>query len=67
MIYVGYASGGERPNSIFYPIAPALFICATVLFAVLSAIREPLQLYAAIGTILIGVFAYIFTTRTNTS
>jgi len=58
-VFVRHIKLGERPRSVSYPLVPAFFILATLLFAVLSAIREPIQLYAAIGTVLVGVCAFL--------
>jgi len=53
----------ERPNSYWYPIAPAAFVSCTVVFAVLSAINEPKQFYAAIPTVLMGGLAYLLSRK----
>jgi len=53
----------ERPNSIWYPIAPLIFVGCTVLFAVLSAVNDPKQFYAAIPTVLMGGVAYLISLK----
>ena len=63
-LFIRHIRFGECPNSIFYPIAPIIFISATVLFSGLSAIREPVQLIAAAGTVLLG-FGWYISRKTN--
>ena len=48
-----------KPRSLWYPIAPLIFVSSTVLFATLSAINEPKQFYAALITVSIGSLAYL--------
>lgn len=57
-LFVRHRRLGERPRSKWYPFAPALFVFCTVLFAILSAINEPKQFYAAIPTVIMGTLAY---------
>jgi APA family basic amino acid/polyamine antiporter len=58
---------GERPTSRFYPAAPAFFILATVVFAALAALREPVQLLAAGGTVAAGLLAFALHSRSSPS
>jgi len=51
----------ERPASKWYPAAPLVFVLCTVSFAVLSALNEPRQFYAAIPTVVMGGLAYLTT------
>jgi len=57
-LFVRHWRLGERPQSKWYPIAPIVFVSCTILFAVLSAINEPKQFYAAVPTVIIGGVAY---------
>ena len=41
-----------------YPVVPALFISATIFLAILTAIRNPFELTAALITFLSGTFLY---------
>lgn len=63
-LFVGHWRRGEKPSSAWYPWAPAVFVCCTVLFACLSGINEPRQFYAVVPTVAIGVLAYLFARRT---
>lgn len=63
-LFVRHWRLGERPDSMWYPIAPIIFVLCTSSFAVLSAINEPKQFYAAIPTLLIGLSAYLISRRT---
>jgi len=62
-LFVRHWRRGERPKSAWYPIAPILFVTCTVLFAVLSAVNEPKQFYAAIPTVVMGVLSYLISRR----
>lgn len=62
-LFVRHWRLGEKPTSIWYPLAPLIFVLCTTVFAVLSAINEPTKLFATVPTILIGVIAYIFSAR----
>jgi amino acid transporter len=53
----------ERPSSAWYPVAPIIFVVCTVAFAVLSAINDPQQFYAAIPTISMGCLAYLISRK----
>jgi len=68
-LFVWHWRHGERPVSIWYPFAPALFVICTMVFAVLSAFNEPKQFYAAIPTAVMGVVAFavskLVSTRLN--
>jgi APA family basic amino acid/polyamine antiporter len=55
----------ERPTSAWYPWAPIIFVMCTVTFAVLSAVNNPTQFYAAIPTIVIGAVAYVVSNRSR--
>ncbi|MFT6406990.1 MAG: APA family basic amino acid/polyamine antiporter [Arenicella sp.] len=55
----------ERPSSPWYPWAPIIFVLCTVTFAVLSAINDPTQFYAAIPTVLMGCLAYLVSRKSN--
>jgi len=48
-----------------YPWAPSLFIIFTLLFASLAARRQPWEMVAAVVTILSGVLAYYWFSRTK--
>lgn len=61
-LFVRHWRLSEIPDSKWYPIAPILFVSATVLFAVLSAISQPAKLFAVIPTIALGAFAYFIST-----
>jgi len=56
---------GERPASIWYPLAPMIFVACTVLFAVLSAINDQRQLFAAIPAVFLGIIAYAISERSK--
>ena len=62
-LFIRHIRFGERPKSIFYPIVPTIFICATLLFSTLSAIREPAQLIAALATVLLGFSWFLYTNK----
>ena len=66
-LFVRHWRLGERPNSKWYPLAPALFVICTILFAVLSALNEPRQFYAAIPTVIMGLIAFIISKRSTQS
>jgi amino acid transporter len=57
----------ERPTSAWYPWAPIIFVACTVIFAVLSAINDPQQFYAAIPTIFMGCLAYLISRKSRLS
>ena len=57
-LFVRHWRFSEVPNSRWYPLAPILFVGATVLFATLSAASEPSKLLAVIPTIALGALAY---------
>lgn len=57
-LFVRHWRGIDVPDSIFYPWAPVIFAFFTVLFAILSALFDPIQFLAALPTVLAGVFAY---------
>jgi len=54
---------GERPASRLYPLAPALFVAATLATGLLAAFRQPSQFAAAVATLLLGVGAWWVRTR----
>lgn len=58
-LFVRHWRFSERPDSFWYPLAPIAFVVCTLLFATLSAINEPMKFYAALITIMIGVFAFL--------
>lgn len=58
-LFVRHWRLNEKPTSFWYPLAPIIFVGCTVLFALLSAINEPTQFYAALPTVLIGGLAYL--------
>ncbi len=58
-LFVRHWRLGEIPDSGWYPIAPTLFVSATLLFAILSAIDQPLKLIAVLPTLLVGIVAYL--------
>lgn len=62
-LFVRHWRYGEQPASIFYPLAPLVFVSCTVLFAVLSAINEVQQFYALIPTVAAGCIAYLMSRR----
>ena len=62
-IFVRHWRLHERPSSAWYPIAPIIFVGCTGLFAVLSAINDPKQFYAAIPTVLMGCAAYLLSLK----
>ena len=62
-LFVRHWRLGERPNSAWYPLAPMIFVACTGLFAILSAINEPKQFYAAIPTVVMGMSAYLISRR----
>lgn len=62
-LFVRHWRWGERPTSLWYPIAPLIFVGCTVLFAVLSALHDARQFYAVIPTVLIGCGAYLVSQR----
>ncbi|MBX2849096.1 MAG: APC family permease [Acidiferrobacterales bacterium] len=57
-LFVRHWRLGERPISAWYPIAPLIFVVATLLFAALSAISEPIKLLALLPTLILGTLAY---------
>ncbi len=61
-LFVRHIRLGERPHSLLYPAAPLLFITVTLFFAGISAMQDPVQLFAAAGTVLLGA-AYYFAGR----
>ncbi|MCH2189478.1 MAG: amino acid permease [Gammaproteobacteria bacterium] len=64
-LFVRHLRMGEKPQSIWYPFAPAVFVTSTVLFATLSAIDQPIKLLAVLPTIGLGVAAYFVSRRMN--
>jgi APA family basic amino acid/polyamine antiporter len=62
-LFVRHWRLGERPDSIWYPFAPAVFVMCTTVFAILSAVNEPSKLVAAVPTVLIGVVAYFISVK----
>lgn len=56
---------GERPESKWYPLAPLIFVVCTVLFAVLSAINDQRQFFAAIPAVVLGIIAYVISERSK--
>jgi amino acid transporter len=60
-LFVRHIQLGERPNSKLYPIAPLLFVVATLWFAYLSSRSNQSQLIAFLATIAIGAIAYLGT------
>lgn len=48
----------EKPKSVWYPIAPGIFVVCTLMFASLSAIDQPIKMLAVVPTIAFGVLAY---------
>ena len=57
-LFVRHIRWGERPDSIFYPVVPVLFVLATLLFAYLSSQSNQTQLLAFLATIMVGAIAY---------
>lgn len=64
-LFVRHWRLAEKPDSIWYPVAPLVFVFCTTLFAILSAVNEPAKLIAAVPTVFIGVMAYFFSTKLN--
>jgi len=64
-LFVRHLRMGEKPQSVWYPFAPAVFVTSTVLFATLSAIDQPIKLLAVLPTIGLGVAAYFVSKRMN--
>ena len=64
-LFVRHWRLGERPSSAWYPLAPIVFTLCTSLFAMLSAINQPNQFYAAIPTLIIGISAYLLSRRSQ--
>lgn len=62
-LFVRHWRLNERPESIWYPMAPLIFVFCTTIFAGLSAWHEPKQFYAAIPTLCMGCLAYFVATR----
>ncbi len=62
-LFVRHWRLSERPKSIWYPIAPLVFVLCTVSFAVLSAWHDPRQFYAAIPIVCMGGVAYLVAKR----
>ena len=54
----------ERPLSPWYPVAPFIFVSCTISFAILSAINDSRQFYAAIPTLVVGGLAYLISQKT---
>lgn len=50
--------GAQAVPCVGYPVVPALFILATLVFAGLAAMRRPWELVAALATIASGTVAY---------
>ena len=53
----------DKPDSVWYPVAPLIFVSCTVVFAVLSAVNNPSQFYAAIPTLFMGGIAYLISLK----
>lgn len=64
-LFVRQARLNERPDSIWYPLAPIIFVLCTVAFAVLSAINEPLKLVATMLTVCLGIVVYMIRFKIN--
>lgn len=62
-LFVIHWRTGERPDSIWYPVAPLIFVLCTVLFSALSALHDPRQFYAVAPTVMMGCVAYFFHLR----
>lgn len=62
-LFVRHWRLGETPTSIWYPVAPILFVLCTVGFAMLSALNQPSKLLAVLPTVVLGTLAYLFTLR----
>jgi len=62
-LFVRHWRRGEKPDSLFYPIAPLLFVGCTIGFAGLSAVNQPSKLLAVLPTIVLGTGAYLITSR----
>ena len=62
-LFVRHWRLGERPHSAWYPLASIVLTFCTGLFAMLSAINEPKQFYAAIPTLVIGIGAYLISRK----
>jgi len=62
-LFVRHIRNDDRPRHWAYPLAPAVFVTATCVFAALSASRNPTQLAAAVATVAIGVIAYFVSRR----
>jgi len=58
-LFVRHWRYGEKPDSMWYPLAPIVFVVCTVSFAALSAINDARQFYAFVPTIAAGVTAYL--------
>ncbi len=58
-LFVQHWRSGKRPSSKWYPLAPLAFVSCTVLFAVLTAFREPIQFLAAVPTLVLGAVVYL--------
>jgi amino acid transporter len=57
-LFIVHWRRGQRPVSVWYPVAPLVFVVCTVLFAVLSAIHQPLQALALLPVVGLGTLAY---------
>lgn len=66
-LFVRHWRFAEKPNSMWYPLAPLAFVSCTIVFAVLSAINEPAKLFVAVPTILMGVIAYLLSAGFKTT
>lgn len=62
-LFVRHWRWAERPETVWYPIAPAIFVSCTVLFAVLSAMHDKRQFYAVLPTVFIGCIAYLISQK----
>ncbi|MGE0385183.1 MAG: APC family permease [Gammaproteobacteria bacterium] len=58
-LFVRHARFGERPHGRAYPWVPALFVACTLLFAVLSAARQPEQIVGLAATVAVGTAAWL--------
>lgn len=52
---------GQKIRTIGWPVVPIVFIVATLVLSILSATIKPLEVAAAVGTIVIGLAGYYAT------
>ena len=62
-LFVQHWRNGVRPATLWYPLAPVIFVACTVLFAILTAFNDVRQFFAVIPTILIGGVAYLVSVK----